>query len=272
MLEDRGMCTRASLADDLGRLGIQPGMVLLVHASLNALGWVCGGEVALIEALMDALTPQGTLVMPAHSGEYSDPSHWENPPVPQAWWPAIRQHMPAFRPDVTPTRSLGRTAECFRSWPQVVRSQHPQNSFSAWGRWAPQITADHELAYSLGEGSPLGRLYDLEGHVLLAGAGYDSATIFHLAEYRSAAAPPIQQGGPILEDDLRIWKTYPDLDINADDFAALGAALEDQFPVKTGQLGSGVGRVFPVRPAVDFAATWLAIHRSVPGQQTVSDR
>jgi len=79
-----------SLAEDLAALGVTPGMVLLLHASLSSLGWVCGGGVAVILAVEAVLGSQGTLVMPTHSGELSDPTNWENPPVPEAWWDTIR--------------------------------------------------------------------------------------------------------------------------------------------------------------------------------------
>lgn len=67
--------TRDTLAADLRQLGVAEGMTLLVHSSLSSLGWVCGGPVAVVQALMDALTPSGTLVMPTFTGDYCDPEH-----------------------------------------------------------------------------------------------------------------------------------------------------------------------------------------------------
>ncbi len=67
--------TRETLADDLRQLGVQAGMVIIAHSSLRSIGWVNGGSVAVVQALLDVITPDGTLTMPAHSGEYSDPSY-----------------------------------------------------------------------------------------------------------------------------------------------------------------------------------------------------
>src|SRR2546423_10154420 len=103
--------TIASLASDLGLLGVESGMTLLVHSSLSALGWVCGGPVAVVRALIDVLTPAGTLVMPAHSDNLSDPARWQNPAVPPEWVPVIRATMPAFEPRLTPTYFMGSIVE-----------------------------------------------------------------------------------------------------------------------------------------------------------------
>ena len=63
--------TRESLARDLNALGLGSGQTVIVHSSLSALGWVSGGPVTVVQALMDVITPEGTLVMPTHSGDYA---------------------------------------------------------------------------------------------------------------------------------------------------------------------------------------------------------
>lgn len=257
--------TRTSLASNLHELGLGKGSTVLVHSSLSALGWVVGGAEAVVLALEDALGSSGTLMMPAYSMNAPEPALWEHPPVPESWWDIIRSQWPPFDRDLSPAVRLGSIAETFRHQGGTSRSDHPNHSFCARGPNAARLLNNHSLDNSLGESSPLARLYELYGQVLLLGVDHSSNSSLHLAEYR--AQWPGKQSGRLLKarvtrDGATEELELHDLDLNSDDFGRLGGDFElEPGAVRRGAVGVGVGRLMAQRDLVDFGVTWIEKHR-----------
>lgn len=252
-----------SLKSDLKNLGVQERAVIIMHSSLSSIGWTAGGPVSVIKAIMQILTPKGTLVMPTFTGDNTEPSKWQNPPVPEIWWEIIRRNTPEFHPKITPTRGMGRIAETFRNFPKVFRSAHPISSFAAWGKYAKKITKNHELNSDLGENSPLSHIYDLDGQILLLGVSHESNTSIHLAEYRcdykdkqyktNASAIKVKNG--------RKWVVWNELNHSIDDFEQLGQDFELLIQYKPKKVGLAESRLLSQRKMVDFAVKWIAENR-----------
>ena len=261
-----GPGTVDTLSKDLISLGVGEGMIVLVHSSLSSIGWVCGGAVGVVLALEQALGAGGTLVMPTHSGDLSDPADWSNPPVPQAWWQSIRDNMPAYDRLMTPTRGIGTIAEVFRRQSEVRRSLHPNYSFAAWGRESEYIASGEKLDYSMDLDSPLGRLYELDAHVLLLGAGHESNTSLHLAEYLAdvGATSHVDCFAPVRRRGVRQWARYRDIDFDCDDFEDIGAAFEAAGRCQIGRVGNAAAKLMRQKDLVSFAVDWMREHRSRP--------
>lgn len=253
--------TTASIAKDLRALGLEAGMTVMVHSSLSRLGFVIGGARAVVVALLDVLGEEGTLMMPTHSGALSDPANWVNPPVPESWWQTLRDEMPAFDPHLTPTRSMGVIVDCFRQVPGVQRSYHPTVSASAIGPNASALLDDHDLVDRLGETSPQGKLYELDGHVLLLGVDHGNNTSLHLSEARSGLPELVSDGAPVTIDGERRWVEVTHVDDDDDDFAEIGEAFTATGKEKQAPIGIGVGRLCRSRDVVDFGTEWMLASR-----------
>jgi aminoglycoside 3-N-acetyltransferase len=158
------MVTAPVIAADLARLGVRSGSTLLVHSSLSSLGRVAGGPETVVEALLEALGPPGTLLMPALSYE------------------SVHADQPLFDLHATPS-CVGAIPEYFRTRPGTLRSASPTHSVCAVGRDAAALVADQHLDDTpVGPRSPFQRLRDVGGQLLFLGCGMRPNTSMHGVE------------------------------------------------------------------------------------------
>ncbi|MDC3417375.1 aminoglycoside N(3)-acetyltransferase [Aquibacillus salsiterrae] len=249
--------TRTTIAQELATLGVAKGMTIIVHSSLKSLGWVCGGSQTVVQALMDVVGEEGTIVMPAQTGDNSDPADWVNPPVPREWWATIRAEMPAFDPFTTPSNGMGVIAETFRSWPGVKRSNHPTYSFTAWGKYSDYIISKQPLEAGFGLDSPLAKLYEHNGYILLLGVNHASNTSLHLAEHDIENRDIVKKGAAVMEDGNRVWKRYKEIEYDSELFQALGTDYEEIYETASSHVGQAKAKLFSQRQMIDFARDWL---------------
>jgi aminoglycoside 3-N-acetyltransferase len=154
----------------LRKLGLQAGKGVMVHSSLKSFGIVSGGAQTVIEALMEILTPDGTLLMPSFN-------HGT----------AFEEGMPGyFHPRKTATIN-GAIPDLFWIMPDVRRSLDPTHAFAAWGKHSQRYTQFHHRTLTMGPQSPLGLLHKDGGFVLLLGVSYGANTFHHVVEMTTGA-------------------------------------------------------------------------------------
>jgi aminoglycoside 3-N-acetyltransferase len=255
---DTPFVTTADLVRDLRALGLRRGQTLMVHSSLRSLGRVLGGAPAVVRALLAALGPDGTLVMPAFSPEVSDPARWPDRPFPDEEVERARAHVPTFDPDTTPT-SMGAVPECFRRWPGARRGPHPQVSVCALGPRAEEVVAPHPLAWGQGAGSPFERLSRMDAGLLLLGVGFNRATLLHYAESLVPNRREKTRRIPAGDGPERRWLEAPDVgdDLNTH-FPAIGAAFLAEGRARTGKVGAAEAILACAGDLVPFASSYLA--------------
>lgn len=277
--QGRTPVTRSRLARDLAALGVAAGDTLMVHASLSALGWVVGGSGTVVQALLDALGPDGTLL--AYAGWEDD--SYDLAELPEEWRRAYRAELPPFDPLTSEAvHDNGVLPERIRTWPGAVRSRQPEASVVALGRRAVWITAEHPWDDPYGPGSPLAKLVGSGGRVLMLGAPLDTVTLLHHAE-ATAKVPNkrrVEYQMPIRDDDGRVtWRTMRDINTSTGAFPyeRVGPEIAAVPGMRPGEeafaaiarlaLATGIGAggmvgeaeafLFPAAPLHAFAERWL---------------
>ena len=157
--------SRGDIVAGLRDLGLAAGAGAVVHSSLKSFGRVAGGAQTVVEALMETITPTGTLVLPSFNHGV-----------------AFGAGAPGYYdPTTTPTTN-GAIPDVFWRMPEVRRSLNPPHPFAAWGRRADRYTQAHHKTITMGPESPLGLLCADGGYGLLLGVGYRANTFHHAVE------------------------------------------------------------------------------------------
>ena len=225
----------AAVAEQLRALGVREGGVLLVHTSFRAIRPVAGGPLGFIAALRDALGPAGTLVMPAWTGRRDEP----------------------FDPATTPASpDLGVVAETFRRSPGVRRSDHP-HAFAALGPRAAEITADPLPLPPHIPASPVGRVHELDGQILLAGVGHDADTTLHLAELVAGVPYRLPKYRTVLQEGRPTRIDYAENDHCCARFTLADGWLRARGLQAEGRVGHAHARLARARDVVAVAVEHL---------------
>jgi aminoglycoside 3-N-acetyltransferase len=206
------MYTRRQLSGDLRALGIAPGDVVMVHASLRAIGETAGGPDEVHLALKDALTSEGTLLMYAGCPRYVDEVGRGNlSPEEEA---EVLDKLPAFDADTARAdRSNGTLVEFLRTYPGS-RVNHHVARFVAWGRQAELLLSHQPWDYAFGRDSVLERFVAVGGKILLLGSDHDNVTFLHYAEH-IADIPDKRVARfvvPVAEGGARVWREMEEFD------------------------------------------------------------
>ena len=156
--------TRADIVSGLRAMGVCSGDLIQVHSSLSSFGFVEGGAGTVVDAMLELVAPGGTVLMPTfnHGAEY------------------------LFDVRTSPSYN-GAITEALRRRPQAVRSIHATHAYAAIGPLAAELCAGHLTAGTFGMESPLGKLAQRGGWVLLLGVGMNRCTAAHLGERRAGA-------------------------------------------------------------------------------------
>lgn len=120
--------TAADLRAQLVTLGVRPGDLLVARASLRAIGPVAGGADALLEALLGAVGPEGTLIGLAFVRSFPLPLRPEHAAV------VVDQRTPSY---------AGALANAMVRHPRARRSRHPIQKYVAIGPLASELVDNH---------------------------------------------------------------------------------------------------------------------------------
>lgn len=207
---------RKSLIDDLRRLGLQSGQIVMIHASVRTLGPMHGGPDEIHLAVEEVAAPTGTVMMfvGCQTG-FDDVGRGTLSAEEEE---QITAHQPPFDFQTSrAAREFGTLAEFFRSYPGTICSRSVCGRMAARGSGAEWLTDGQPWNYGFGPGSPLAKLCESGGKLLLLASNHDEVTLLHYAEHIAPfeGKRVARYKVPILRDGVRVWMDCEEFDTSS---------------------------------------------------------
>jgi len=152
------MVTQRDIEVSLRDIGLKQGDTVIVHSSLSSFGEVEGGADTVVDAVLEIIGNEGTLVVPTFNF---------NPGI--------------YNSNDTPS-VCGAITETARKRPNALRSNHPTHSVAAIGQLADVITEGHENTEAFARGSALFKVLQAGGKILQLGTTHTTNSMIHVAE------------------------------------------------------------------------------------------
>ena len=241
------MVSKSDIEKGLREIGIKEGDKLLVHSSLSSFGYVEGGADTVIDALIESVGFEGTVLVPTLTG--SAELSPQNPPV--------------FDVLISPCWT-GKILESFRSRKNARRSYHPTHSVSGIGADVETLIKNHyEDITPCGIKSPYYKLGELGGYILLIGVGLDVSTTFHTVEELAEVDYHLQKEMTdcvvIKEDNMRmIVRNYLHSYLGPErNFPIMEEIFKEKGIMKYTQIGNALIRMFPTKESIEITLEYL---------------
>ena len=259
--------TRADIRADLEQLGLRPGDAVLAHGALSKVGRLLNGPDAVVGALLDAVSPGGTVLAYTDWDALYDQLLDSDGRIPEPW----RAHIPPFDARASrAARDNGALPEFLRTTPGALRSGNPGASVAALGARAEWFTADHPLDYGYGPGSPLAKLLEAGGKVVMIGAPLDTMTLLHHAEHLAdiPGKRVIRYEVPLARAHGVEWRTVEEFDtcdpvvdgFAEDYFAEIVRDFLASGQGTRGRVGEAESVLVEAQAVCAFAVTWIEKH------------
>lgn len=240
--------TKNKIKKDLRKLGLKRGNWVLMHSSLKSLGYVKRGANTVINAVMEVIGEHGLFMVPSFT---------------------FTNFTPSFDPERTPSQ-MGLITETLRLREKSIRSWHPRHSVSVLGEKTKEVVSGHLETGSVGEGSPIDKLAEQGGYVLLMGVGHTVNTTIHTAEiyaefpYLHVKDSPHfpEQAVVKIPDGKKVRVDLAPYPTCSEGFWKLEPVMQDKEQIQYGKVGRADCQLMKSQDVIDTASSLL---RKDPG-------